>query len=226
VKPRLKLLTAGGCVLFFGMVLLNVGCGSSSTKLRVMNAAPDQTSLDVLIDNKNVATNINYGTASSYVKVSAGSRNLQIEPSGTTTPIINSTITVNSGNTTLIAANFTASIATITLSDSTTAPTTGDVQLRIVNAAPGLGTGDVYIVAPGTDLTTVSPTIASLAFQSASSYQQIAAGSYEVFFTLPNQKFAYIDSGPLTLAAGQNRTIVGLNSQSGGFTTATLADLN
>jgi len=226
VKLRLKLLTVGACVCFLGMALLSVGCGGSSTKLRVMNAAPDQTSLDVLIDNKSVATNVNYGTASSYFSVSSGSRNLQVEPSGVTTPIVNTTISLSSGNNTVIVANFTASVATITLTDNKTAPASGDIQLRIVNAAPGLGTGDVYIVAPGTDLTTVSPTISNLAFESASSYQQIAAGSYEVFFTLPGQKFAYIDSGALTLSAGQNRTLVGLNSQTGGFTTATLNDLN
>lgn len=226
MKPKLKLLAVGGCLFFFGIVFLTLGCGGSSTKLRVMNAVPDQTSLDVLVDSKTVTTNVNYGTASSYFSVGSGSHNLQIEPSGITTPIINSTITLSSGNNTIIAANFTASVTTITLADNKTAPATGDIQLRVVNAAPSLGPGDVYIVAPGTNLTTVSPTIPSLALQSASTYQQIAAGSYEVFFTLPGQKFAYIDSGALTLTAGQNRTLVGLNSQTGGFTTAVLADLN
>ena len=61
------------------------------------------------------------------------------------------------------------------------------MKLRIINASPGLGRADVYIVAPGTDLTTVSPTISSLAFEVASSYQLLAAGTYEVFFTLPGR---------------------------------------
>jgi hypothetical protein len=97
---------------------------------------------------------------------------------------------------------------------------------RIINASPGLGRADVYIVAPGTDLTTVSPTISSLAFEVASSYQLLAAGTYKVFFTLPGQKFAYIDSGSLSFSAGQVRTVLGLNGTSGGFTSAVLGDVN
>ena len=54
----------------------------------------------------------------------------------------------------------------------------------------------------------------------------VAAASYEVFFTLPGQKFAYIDSGSLSFTAGQVRTVVGLNGSSGGFTSAVLADVN
>jgi len=98
--------------------------------------------------------------------------------------------------------------------------------MRVINAAPSLGTADVYIVAPGTPITSVSPTVAGLPFGSASAYQTLAAGSYEVFFTAAGQKFAAIDSGSLSFNAGQVRTIVGMNGQSGGFTAAVIADVN
>ena len=110
--------------------------------------------------------------------------------------------------------------------DDNSAPTSGNMKLRIINASPGLGTADVYIVAPGTDLTTVSPTVSGLAFEVASTYQSLPAGSYEIFFTLPGQKFTYIDSGALSFSAGQVRTVLGLNGASGGFTSAVLADVN
>jgi hypothetical protein len=42
----------------------------------------------------------------------------------------------------------------------------------------------------------------------------------------PAKKFVAIDSGSLPLSAGQIRTFVGLNGQSGGFTDAMLADVN
>ena len=35
-----------------------------------------------------------------------------------------------------------------------------------------------------------------------------------------------IDSNPLSFSAGQIRSIVGLDGQNGGFTTAVLSDLN
>jgi hypothetical protein len=97
--------------------------------------------------------------------------------------------------------------------------------LRIVNASPALGTVDVYVVSPGTSLTSVSPTISSFAFEGASDYQSLTAStSYEVYFTLPNQKTAQIDSGPVSYSDGQIRTMVVLNGSAGGYTLATLSD--
>jgi len=83
-------------------------------------------------------------------------------------------------------------------------------------------------MAPGTDLNTVTATISDLAFGGVSTYQALAAGSYEVLFTTPANggKFIEIDSGTLSLTAGQVRTVVGLNVQAGGFTDTILADLN
>jgi hypothetical protein len=215
-------------LLLLSFVLAAGGCSSSSsTKMRVMNAVPNEASLDALLDTASFATNIAYGNSSAYASTSSGSRNLQVEPSGTTDVIINTTLSVSSGASyTVVAANFSSQAAAITLTDDNSSPVSGNFKIRIVNAAPGLGTADVYIVAPGTDLTSATPSVSSLAFESGSAYQSLAAGTYEVFFTLPGQKVTYIDSGPLSLNAGQVRTLVSLDSQSGGFTTSVLADLN
>jgi hypothetical protein len=114
----------------------------------------------------------------------------------------------------------------VVFTDNNAAPTSGNLNLRIINASPALGSADVYVVAPGTDLTTLSPTVTSLAVQSASGYTTLTPGTYEVYFTAPGQKFAFIDSGPQTWSAGQVRTVVGLDGQFGGYTSTVLADLN
>jgi Domain of unknown function (DUF4397) len=95
-----------------------------------------------------------------------------------------------------------------------------------VNASPALGTADVYVLAPGSSLSSASATVSSLNFESASGYQSLSAGTYEVYFTQAGQKSAMIDSGPLTFTSQQIRTVVGLDGQSGGFETAVLSDLN
>jgi len=208
------------------LLVFAIGCGGSSTKIRLVNASPDESSLDLLVDSKTVASSVTYATASAYQGVSSGSRHLQVEPTGSTTPVIDETISLNSGTYTLLATGFINDVVPVLLTDDNSAPSSGDVKVRIVNAAPGLGSADVYFVAPGTDLSTTSPTIASLAVNSASAYQSVAAGNYEVFFTLPGQKFVYIDSGSLNLSASQIRTVMGLNSPTGGFTSAVLSDAN
>ena len=79
---------------------------------------------------------------------------------------------------------------------------------------------------PATDLNTVSPNLSNLAFGTASGYQSLTRASYEMVLTPVGQKFAAVDTGSLTFSAGQVRTFVGLNSQSGGFTYTMLSDVN
>jgi hypothetical protein len=210
------------------ITLLIAGCGGGgTTRFRLMNAVPDESNLEVLVNGTSVASNVAYGTSTGYQAVKSGSQQVVIEPSGSSTALITQPISFSSGtDTTVIASNFSSSIAALVLSDDNSAPTSGDFKLRIVNSAPGLGPADVYIVTPATDLNTVSPTLNSLGFNSASGYQSLTAGSYEVILTPAGQKFPAIETGSLSFVSGQVRTFVGLNSQSGGFSYAMLQDAN
>jgi hypothetical protein len=88
------------------------------------------------------------------------------------------------------------------------------------------------VVASGTSLTGLSPTVPALAFGAASGYQSLtipttgSTASFDILFTQPGSTLTFMKVGPLSLSSGQNRTIVALNSQGGGFTSVTLADLN
>jgi Domain of unknown function (DUF4397) len=222
-----KLRAIGFGLLVVGASTLSVGCGSSSARVRLLNAAPLESSLDMLVANKTVASGVAYGTASSYASVSSGSPNLQIEASGTTNALVNQTITVNSGSdNTVLATNSSSSVSAVVLTDNNAAPASGQIEIRVVNASATLGTADIYILAPGTSISGVNPTVSSLAFGSATGYQPLTAGSYEVFFAPAGQKFVSIDSGSQSFTTGQIRTIVGLDGQNGGFTSAVIADLN
>jgi Domain of unknown function (DUF4397) len=218
---------ASGLVLLATVFALLSACGGGGAKLRVMNAAPDESQLDFLIDSNSFANNVAYGTSTQYSSVSTGSRNLRIDPDGSSTDLINESITLNgNSNSTLIAADFASDITALILTDDTSSPTSGHAKVRIVNVAPSLGTTDVYIVPPNTDLTTVSPNVSQLNFKDASGYQDLTAGTYEVLFTTPGTVFVLFDAGSFTLSAGQNRTIATLNNPSGGFQTSVLKDLN
>jgi hypothetical protein len=214
--------TAG--VLFsLSLLTILIACGSGSARIRLINADPSQSGLDLLIDGKTVASAVAYGSASGYSSVSSGSRHLQVEASGTSNAISDQTISLSSASDNSVL--FTNSGAMI-LSDNNSAPSSGNVSLRVINAASSLGTADVYVVATGTNLATVSPTFSSLTFPSASAYTTVAAGSYQIIFTLPGQKFGRITSSSLVFSSGQVRTIIGLNGQTGGFTVGVLSDLN
>jgi Domain of unknown function (DUF4397) len=214
-----------------GAALL-AGCGggggsSSQTQLRVMNAVPDETSINVLLDGSSVGSAVAYGAANNYAQTKSGSRHLQVEPTSSTTTFVDQTITLAGGaSNTILVANYSSSGSAVVLTDDNTAPTTGNIKLRIVNASPGLGTSDVYVVPPNTNLNNVTPSVTAMGLESSSDYMSLSAGTYYVAFTPQGSKYAYLYAGPFTFTAGQNRTIVAINNQSGGFTTATLNDLN
>jgi Domain of unknown function (DUF4397) len=193
----------------------------------MMNAVPDEPSLNVLVDNTSVSSNLAYGTSTGYLSESSGTHQIAIEPSGSSTSLLSQSITLASGsNTTVISSNFSSEVSNLVLTDDNSAPTSGDFKLRIVNESPGLGPADVYVVTPGTALTTVSPTLSNLDFGASTAYQSLAGGDYEIELTSVGQKFAVIDTGSLTLSSGEIRTFVGLNSPQGGFSYTVLHDVN
>jgi trimeric autotransporter adhesin len=212
------------------LVSFTTGCGSSSsgTKIRMVNAMPDEGSLDLLIDTKSAATNVAYGAGSSYVSVASGSRQLQVEPTGGTTILIDRTDSIASGsNLTLVSLNISSNPSSMLLTDDNSAPTSGNFKLRVVNASPGMLTQDVYVVTDGSDITSVDATFSGLGFGSSSTYITLAAGDYDVIFTDPGTKFQNLNSGKLTFATGQVRTLLGLNNpNAGGFESTLLTDKN
>ncbi len=206
-----------------------IGCGSSSgnARIRLVNATPDESGLDLLVDSTNVASSVAYGAASTYSSISSGSRHLQVEPTGTTTILIDRTNSVGSGNNlSLVTLNFSFNISSILLTDDNSAPSSGNFKLRIINGSPGMGAQDVYVVTEGTDINSVDPNFSSLGFGSASAYSTLAAGNYRVFFTEPGQKFINLDSGLLTLSSGQVRSLLALNNPGGAFMSTLLTDAN
>jgi hypothetical protein len=233
-----KAVSLGSGLLLLAGILLNLGCSSSGkTRFRFMNAMPDQNSLDVLVNpttnTKPTFTNVAYGTATSYQAAPSGSQTVEIEPTGVSTALFNQSISFNSGaDTTVMAANFTASVTVLTFSDNNSIPATNDFNLRVINVAPSLGTTgpgvDVYVEIPGTDINTVNPpTISALGFGKASNYLALAGGNWEITVTANGSKFpAFPSTGSLSFTAGQVRTFVILNSQGGGETYSTLSDLN
>ena len=201
-------------------IALTTGCGSSSTQARLLNAMDGQTTINMLVDNNTLASGVAFGAASSYASVGSGSHTVEIQANGAT--LFSQTASVNSGNNTVLATNSGITIFT----DNKSTPSSGNIQIRTINASTSLGTADIYVVAPGTDISTVNPTFSALAYQGASGYATLPAGSYQVEFAQAGSKNVLINSNAVSFSAGQIRTVVALDNPSGGYTTAVLSDLN
>jgi len=204
----------------FCALLFATGCGSSSAHVRILNAIPIQSNIDMLIDTKDVAAAIPYGSVSGYITVSSGSRHLQVEATGSSTPFVDQNISVSSGSYDTILDTGTG--ATV-FTDNHSAPSSSNVSIRVINASANLGTADVYIVSSGSSIGS-TPTFPGVAVNSASGYTLVAAGSYVIYFVVNGNQV--LNSGTLSLTSGQVRTVVAMDGQSGGDTTTVLADLN
>ncbi|HEU5335384.1 MAG TPA: DUF4397 domain-containing protein [Terriglobales bacterium] len=195
----------------------------------MMNASVQQPNLAVLLNTTTLATSLAFPTATTYTSEPPGGYTIHIEPSGTTTTLINQPVVFqNATSYTMIAteaAFASPALTPILLTDDNTPPTSGQMKLRVVNASPDLGNVDVYVVAPNAGIQNATPAFTNVAFKTAAGYNTLAPGNYQLVFTATGQKNVLLNSGTVRFAAGQIRTVVALDS-SGGYTTATLNDLN
>ena len=234
----LRLLPLALALGAFGMFAIS--CGGTHASMRFVHASPDAPNVDVAVDGKTVATDLPFTSVSpgsSYLIITAGNRLIEVRPTGTATDLVDaSNVSFSSHQqytvffTGLVNSNPpTQTISLVT--DDNSAPQTGNMKLRVFHASPsGPAHLDIYIVAPTTDITNLSPTISALAYQQASTYQSVAPTSNEVIMTDTNDptKARLIDQ-TYTLAAGQIRTLVVLDVAGGGALSSTplvLADLN
>lgn len=207
--------------------------GSSNSKFRLVHAVADGQAVDVVIDGKTVETNVPFDSVTptgSYLSVSSGSRHIQVFPTGTTTgAYFDGTVSFSDGTPyTFVLGGRASAVSGTLLTDNNAAPTSGDGELRVIHASPSGPTPvDIYVVAP-TDPPTGTPSISNLAFQSASNYLNVPAGSYDVLVT-PATNPAVDIRTPFAPTNGQIRTFVLVDVQGGGQMSPSplvLSDLN
>jgi len=204
------------------------GCGGSSNttgNLRFLQASPDAPQVNLLVDGHSVATGLGYINATGYISLHSGSRHAQVVPVSGGSPILDTSVNiVSSGNQTLILTGLVSSTHSLLLTDAGTTATTGDGNVRVVNASSNAGTADVYIVPAGSSIAGIPPTVANLAFNTSTGYQLVPVGAYEVIMTTPGTKNAFLDTGSINLAASANQTVVALDGASGVVTFTQLTD--
>jgi len=217
------------------LVLATAACSddnnspSPSAQVRVVHGSPDAPAVDVLVDGGKVLDSVPYLASSGYLSVASGSRNLKVNVFNTATTVINADVSLTADAAyTVIATNVVASIEPLVLTDDLTSPAAGNIKLRLVHGAPSVGLVDIYVTAPDADITGLTPTLSDVDFKQNSGYLEVPAGSYQVRITPAGSKTVAIDTGALTLNAGQIRTGIAVEAPGGGLPLSALllADQN
>jgi len=202
-------------------------------RIRFVHAISGTTAVNVTVDAVPLGVSIAYaGTAPVapilYYPAYAGNRQFAVRRTADTSAhLLDAAVAVAANTDQTVIGVGTATTATaLVLTDNNTAPAAGNVKIRAVNAATAAGNVDVYITAPGADITAIAPTFGGVAPRAASGYLERAAGAIQVRFTTAGTKTVVRDVSLGTLAAGAIRTVVLLEAAAGGtpLTSAVLTD--
>jgi hypothetical protein len=215
-----RIWTAGLVALTIGIAAacnndasLNV---SQSTRARAVNAAPDAGALRVSVAGKKF-DNLAYGKGTDYQTINGGEQQVQVQTVVGNQTVLDQKQSFTAGaDYTVAIAGSGSNLVPIIVTDDNAKPPTGQAKFRVINTAPGAPAMDVYVSTPGADLLSSTPTLTSLSPGNASSYAQLAAGSYEVRVTQAGSKQVFIDIGPITVNDGDIQTGIILAAPGGG----------
>ena len=202
-------------------------------RIRFVNAISGTTPVNVAVDGVPLGVSIAYaGTApvapTLYYPAYAGNRQFAVRRTADTSAhLLDAAVAVAANvDHTVIAVGSATTATALVVTDNNTAPAAGNVKIRAVNAATAAGNVDVYVTAPGADISAIAPTFAAVAPRTASAYLERAAGAIQVRFTTAGTKTVVRDVSLGTVAAGAIRTVVLLEAAAGGtpLTSAVLTD--
>ncbi len=204
--------------------LLLVGCSSSDdprptappSQIRVVHASPDAPAVDVRVGTQAVATGAAYKDATAFQAVPAGVSTVQVNVAGTTTTVLTATVGLRADRVyTVFAANAVANLEPLVIEEDPTGPAGSEVAVRVVHAAPKVGSVDVYVTAPGASLAAATPTLAAVPFKGVSNRLTIPAATYQVRITAAGSKSPVYDSGSVSLTGGSNLVLSAVEQDQG-----------
>ena len=134
-----------------------------------------------------------------YVQIDAGTHTIQSVVEGAISNLILTTVAAlgEANYTYIIFGPITQPIGQL-YDDTFLDPGAGNFNLRVINAAAGIGAVDVYLTAPGADLNQVSATVINVAYAGFSAFGAVPIGTLEMRITPTGSKDVIFDSQPLT----------------------------
>ena len=200
------------------------GGGSGNGQMRVLNAFSEAAALNVNVGSTVAASGLPFEGMSQYVSVPSGSQTITVGVAGAATTLINATYTINSNtNYSYIVFGPSTGVAAMLNNDQFSDPGGGFFSLRAVNAAPGLSAVDIYITAPGADISSSAPTLTNVAYGVTSAFSPIATGaSFEIRVTPNGTKEVIFDSTPRTFAEHSGTDLVIFGKGSGKLVNAAI----
>jgi len=207
----------------FPALLLLAGIFGASTvwgqaSVQIVHAAPfadstAATSVTVAANDTVLLEDFRFKDFTDFLEIAAGDFTITVTPTGATEPAISADVTLEDGvEYTLLATGDGANqpLALLPLVNQTTPPGEGNLNLRVIHAAPfaaDLAETEVSIRTAGGELIN---DLAGVPFGVASDFFALPAGTADVKVASPDGRVNLIDPLPVELPAGANISIVAI----------------
>ncbi|MFO1394210.1 MAG: DUF4397 domain-containing protein [Steroidobacteraceae bacterium] len=189
-------------------------------RVQALHASPDAPKVNLSFGSSTIS-GIDYKDGTGALRANVGTYTVKVDgivPGGTTTVI--GPVDINFAANTLysiVAVGDVATIEPVILQQPDTAVPAGSVRLRVLHAAPMAPQVDVYLTAPGADLSASAPA-GTFSFKENFGPVDVPAGAYQIRVTPAGSPGTVVyDSGTVTLAAGGNLLVTAVeNTTTGG----------
>jgi hypothetical protein len=115
-------------------------------QVMVVHASPNAPAVDVRINNTVALTNLAYPSNSSYTAVNAGTTNLKVSPTGTTTYVIDANVTLAANtNYSVFAIDSVTKIKAAVVTDNLAAPAAGKAHVRFFHFSANAPAVDIAV---------------------------------------------------------------------------------
>ena len=192
-------------------------CGAdddSDAYVRILHASPDAQAVDVYVNGELQLSDVAFQDGTGYLKLSDGNANIELRLAGTDTVAASYAASLNSNAYYAAIAVNQASDLEITVLDETDVVTDGDIDLRVLHAAPAASSTDVdvFVSEPDAELGE-TPQVNALSYLSNQLLEGVEDGSYQVRLTADGSTDVIYDSGSLSVT--DDAIVVAVNSDKG-----------
>ena len=188
------------------------GGSSKSAYVRLLNVSPGYESLDLYVDNQNnddgetsALEGVALGTVSDYAKIKSGTYTFKFKRngvSGTLQTTADQKLTDDS-HTAYVGYGSSSHFGTLSIGEDVDKPDDGDTYVRVLNAAEGVGTLNVYFTEASVALDNVSADFSGVGTGS----RTMDSGTYRLRITGSDTDDVRLDVPEVTL---ENRSVVTL----------------
>src|SRR3979490_1002549 len=139
--------------------------------VRIINATPDAPRLDLYQEPKRPAFNLDFGTVTSYIRLTPGAYNITANTAGTRQILSTAKTTfTTTGQYTVLIGNTAASLQQLTLADQSQPAPPGQTAPRFITQPPRAAAVDIYLIPAGQKISAVNPLVGGIAFGANTGY--------------------------------------------------------